>query len=116
MPTNSVISQEKIFDILKTIKFPNLSRDIVSFGLIKGVEIEDGLVRIKVRVAARDKNIPVAIEHDISRALRDLPGVREVQVEMSWVQPEGAAATPRAPHSSPPSDQPLLPGVKTKIA
>ena len=116
MTSNSTISQERILDILKTVKFPNLSRDIVSFGLIKGIEIEDGLVRVKVRVAARDKNVPVAIEHDISRALRDLDGVREVQVDMSWVQPEGAPATPHAPHSSPPSAEPLLPGVKTKIA
>lgn len=114
MSTHNHVSQEQILDILKTIKFPNLSRDIVSFGLIKGIEIEDGLVRIKVRVSARDKNVPVAIEHDISRALRDLPGVNEVQVDMSWVQPESAAQ--QAPHSSPPSDVPLLPGVRTKIA
>ena len=116
MSEHNHLSQERILDILKTIKFPNLSRDIVSFGLVKGIEIEDGLVRIKIRVSARDKNVPVAIENDISRALRDVQGVREVQVDMSWVQPEGAAAAPHAPHSSPPSDVPLLPGVKTKIA
>ena len=115
MAANDKITQERILDILKTVKFPKLSRDIVSFGLVKGVEIEDGLVRVKVRVAARDKNIPVAIEHDISRALRDLSGVKEVQVDMSWVQPESAAPT-HPPHSGPPSTEPILTGVKTKIA
>jgi ATP-binding protein involved in chromosome partitioning len=114
MPSDNHISQEQILDLLKTIKFPNLSRDIVSFGLIKGIEVEDGLVRVKVRVSSRDKNIPVAIENDISAALRGLPGVNEVHVDMSWVQPEGAQQ--QSPHSSPPSDEPLLPGVRTKIA
>lgn len=115
MTSNEKITQESLLEILKTVKFPKLSRDIVSFGLVKGIEIEDGLVRVKIRVAARDKNIVMAIEHDISRALRELPGVKEVQVDMSWVQPE-AIAPQHSPHGSPPSTGPILTGVRTKIA
>ena len=116
MTSNDKLTQEHVLEILKSVKFPNLSRDIVSFGLVKGIEIDDGVVKVKVRVPARDKNVPVAIEHDISRALRSLSGVREVQVDMSWVQPESAVPKPHAPHASPPSTEPILTGVKTKIA
>ncbi len=107
---------EQILEVLKKIKFPNLSRDIVSFGLIKDVEAEDGLVRITVKVSTRDPNIPRIIEEDISRTLGALEGVREVQVDMNWVQPDAAPAHGANPHAMPEPTEPILPGVKAKIA
>jgi ATP-binding protein involved in chromosome partitioning len=60
------------------------------------------------------------VEGDVNEAVKQIPGVREVQVEMHWTQPDGAAPhAPQAhrdPHASPPSNEPLLPGVKMKIA
>ena len=37
MPT-----QEQILDALKTVKFPGLSRDIVSFGFVKDLKVDGG--------------------------------------------------------------------------
>jgi ATP-binding protein involved in chromosome partitioning len=114
-------TQEQILDALKTVKFPKLSRDIVSFGLVKGVDVEDGVVRVDIHVSSRDPNVPVTIENDVTKALKHVAGIQEVRVEMHWAQPDGAAphAAPQAhhdPHASPPSTEPLLPGVKMKIA
>ncbi|RPH94338.1 iron-sulfur cluster assembly protein, partial [candidate division KSB1 bacterium] len=81
-------TQEQILTTLKGITFPKLSRDIVSFGLVKGIEIENGLVRVKIQVATRDPNIPVQIEKDVHQALHQISGVRDVHVDMNWIQPE----------------------------
>jgi ATP-binding protein involved in chromosome partitioning len=110
------LGKDDVLALLKGIKFPNLSRDIVSFGIIKGVEVQDGVVRVEVRVSSRDPNIPLAIETDISRTLKELPGVREVLVDMNWTQPETPAHGGHAPHAAPASDEPLLPGVRLKVA
>jgi ATP-binding protein involved in chromosome partitioning len=112
-------TQQQILDALKGVKYPNLSRDIVSFGIVKGVDTQDGVVRVDIQVAARDPNVPQIIESDVSKAIKALPGVKEVHVQMHWSQPEGAAHAPHAPrdpHALPPTNEPLLPGVRLKIA
>jgi len=112
-------TQQQILDALKGVKYPNLSRDIVSFGIVKGVETDDGNVHVNIQVAARDPNVPSAIERDINNAIKALPGVKEVHVQMHWSQPEGAPHAPqppRDPHALPPTTEPLLPGVRLKIA
>ena len=109
-------TQQQILEALKTVKFPSLSRDIVSFGLVKGIDVQDGKVRVDVQVSAHDATVPATIEKDINQALKQLAGVREVQVDMHWSQSSGAPQTARAPHESAPSAEPLLPGVKIKIA
>jgi len=113
MPT-----QTEVLDTLKTVRFPNLSRDIVSFGLVKGIEIKDGLVQVTVKVASRDPNVPDLIKRDVNQALSQLEGVREVQVVMHWSQPETPPMRAGTGHQAPaaPADESLLPGVKAKIA
>ncbi|MDD5087548.1 MAG: P-loop NTPase [bacterium] len=113
MPT-----QSQVLDVLKTVRFPNLSRDIVSFGLVKGIEIKDGLVQVTIKVASRDPSIPDAIKQSIHEALAQLDGVRDVQVDLHWSQPETPAIHGGASShaQSAPADEALLPGVKSKIA
>ena len=106
-------NHDQVLEALKSVKFPKLSRDIVSFGLVKGIEVEGDLVRVRLRVSTRDPNVPAEIERNVSRVVRTLAGVRNVHVDMSWVQPESA---PPAPHATPVPQEPLLPGVRLKIA
>ena len=112
--SSSQVTQEQILETLKTIKFPGLSRDIVSFGLIKGVEVDKGVVQIKVVLKTKDENIPQKIENEINAVTGKLSGVKEVQIEMNWTKPQEAAH--HDPHALPDDGVPLLPGVKVKIA
>jgi ATP-binding protein involved in chromosome partitioning len=89
-------------------------RDIVSFGLVKGVEIESGIVRIKIVLKTKDANIPQKIENEISAAVGKLSGVKEVHIDMNWTQPEQPHH--HDPHARPDDGVPLLPGVRIKIA
>jgi ATP-binding protein involved in chromosome partitioning len=111
------LTHEAVLETLKLVKFPKLSRDIVSFGIVKGVEIDHSQVVVKITVTTRDPNVPVVIERDVTKALRAIVGPRDIQVAMTWVQPESQQQMPmRDPHARPPSDEPLLPGVRTKVA
>lgn len=108
MPT-----QDQVLETLKKVKFPGLTRDIVSFGIIKEIRIEGNVVHVHVTVAARDPETPGKIEEDVASAVRQMPGVKEAQVHMTWSQP---ASAPQQPHSRPAPTSPILEKVRTKIA
>ena len=43
------VTQQQVLDALKSVRFPGLSRDIVSFGFVHDLKIEDGNVRLTIR-------------------------------------------------------------------
>ena len=99
MSDKTKVTENQILDKLKTVKYPGMSRDIVSFGLIKEVEIKDETATIKVTVNTRDEEIPVQIEKLVADAVKEMGGLKEVRVEMTWKQPQ--AAQPDQPQQQP---------------
>ena len=75
------LSSDKIRDALATVKFPGLSRDIVSFGLVEDVEVENGLVRIRLSVPSGSNHAIEQMARDAHEAVSRLDGVDEVQIE-----------------------------------
>ena len=54
-------SKEQILDALKSVKFPGLSRDIVSFGFVHDVVVEGGSVSFTVRFQTENQNAAAQI-------------------------------------------------------
>ena len=44
---------------LKAVKYPGFTRDIVSFGLVKSIQIDGGEVKVQLVIATNDP-IPIA--------------------------------------------------------
>jgi ATP-binding protein involved in chromosome partitioning len=74
------ISEEQVRDALRSVRYPGFSRDIVSFGLVKGVQIDRGEVKVQLALATNDPNIPATIKNDAEKILRELDGVRTAKV------------------------------------
>jgi ATP-binding protein involved in chromosome partitioning len=74
------ISETDVRNALKSVKYPGFSRDIVSFGLVKAVTIDNGEVKVQLALATNDPNIPATIKNDAERVLRELPNVRSAKV------------------------------------
>jgi ATP-binding protein involved in chromosome partitioning len=66
------ISEDEIREALRSVRYPGFSRDIVSFGLIKSVTIDNGDVRVQLALATNDPNVPATIKRDADEALRNL--------------------------------------------
>src|SRR4051812_35665388 len=64
------ISEVEIREALKSVRYPGFSRDIVSFGLVKSVTIDNGDVKVQLALATNDPNVPATIKRDSERALR----------------------------------------------
>lgn len=104
-------SESEIHAALATVRYPGFSRDIVSFGLVKGVSVDGGKVTVDISLATRDPNIPRLIHEQAEAALKQIPGVTEPKLNFDIKEPpntaQGSAAT--LPKSS-------IPGVKRIIA
>ena len=87
------ISEEQITEALKNVKYPGFSRDIVSFGLVKGIRIDGGAVTVQLALATNEPAIPQTIKTDAEKVLRDMPGVEQARVLIDiHAPPAGAGA------------------------
>src|SRR5438094_6291284 len=84
-----LVSEEQIRDALKSVRYPGFSRDIVSFGLVKSVKIDNGDVKVQLALATNDPNVPATIKNDAEHALCAIEGVRSVKVLIDIQAPPG---------------------------
>jgi ATP-binding protein involved in chromosome partitioning len=102
------LSETEVRAALRNVKYPGFSRDIVSFGLIKSVNIDNGEVKVQLALATNDPNVPQTIKTDAERVLRGIAGVQSAKVLIDiHAPPTGAGAGAGAT---------LLPGIKHVIA
>ena len=78
---------------MKSVKYPGFTRDIVSFGLVKSVSIENGEVRVQLALATNDPNVPATIKSDAEKALRNIDGVQRAKVLIDIHAPPAGAGT-----------------------
>jgi len=105
-------NRDEIMAALKAVKYPGYSRDIVSFGLVKEVSADAGAVSVHLTLPSNSPQLAAQIKADCEHAVRALPGVGDVRVEIQ--QPTGPHAGPAGPN--PWAQQSRVPGVKRVIA
>ena len=110
----STALESRVWDALKAIRFPGMSRDIVSFGFVKAVALRpDGTVHVRLEISTREPAAAEEVRREAERSVAAIEGVSRAEVEL--VVPRApsrdesaAAAIARNPA--------LLPAVKAVIA
>jgi ATP-binding protein involved in chromosome partitioning len=97
---------EQIRESLKQVKYPGFSRDIVSFGLVKGVEMDGADVTVRIEIATKDPKVPQQVFQDVHAVLDGMDGVGAVKVDILVKDAPEAAGTGKS----------SIPGVKRIIA
>src|SRR5438034_1818495 len=87
------ISEEQVRDALRSVRYPGFSRDIVSFGLVKNVQIDRGEVQVQLALATNDPNVPATIKTDAEKSLRGIDGVRSAKVLIDIHAPPAGSGT-----------------------
>lgn len=82
------MTDEDIRNSLKQVKYPGFSRDILSFGLVRGVDLADGAATVQLAVTTADPKVPAQLKNDVEKAVRQVPGVQEVSVEIAVTPPK----------------------------
>ena len=100
-------SPQEILAELKKIKYPGFSRDIVSFGLIKDIEVAHAGVTVILAAPAAKPEIINEIAGEIRRAIGAMAGAPPVNLQIDQAPPPRMAGTlPRRP----------IPGVSHVVA
>jgi len=107
------MTPELITNALKNVKYPGYSRDIVSFGLVKDVVANQGAVSVVVQLTGGTAEIAQDIKAQAETAIRALPGVQHVHVNVLLP----ATAPGSAPvQSNPWQGQNKVPGIRRVVA
>jgi ATP-binding protein involved in chromosome partitioning len=106
MAVTSQISREAVLDALRTVKDPELHRDILSLDMVKDLKVEGGTVSLHFELTTPACPLKATIEEDIKSALGRVPGYEGVVIE--W----GAKVRATAPREG---GKPVA-GVKNIIA
>ncbi|HSL85045.1 MAG TPA: Mrp/NBP35 family ATP-binding protein [Thermoanaerobaculia bacterium] len=111
--------EDRIWQALKTVKFPGMSRDIVSFGFVENVTTDGGRVGIVLQMTTHNEEAVARVRDEVERAAAGVEGAGSVEVELKVSRPKGRAA------AGPPGggaqravsqDARLLPDVKHVVA
>jgi len=85
------VSEEHVKEALKGVKYPGFSRDIVSFGLVKGIRIEGEAVTVQLALATNEPAIPQTIKREAEEILRAMAGVGQAKVLIDILAPPAGA-------------------------
>ena len=102
------ITEAQVREVLKAVKFPGLTRDIVSFGFVKRIVVDGGRIEVAIEMTTANPEAAATVERESRRALEGLPGATEVVLDCK-------AQAPHAPPGATPQRQ-VLAGVRRKIA
>ncbi len=105
MPT-----QEQVLEALKKVRFPGLSRDIVSFGFVRDIRIDGGSVAFTIHFQTENPNVGQQLTRDAEAAVRGIAGVDNVRVNLEIAARQMAAGPMTGGQAG------ILEGVRYKIA
>jgi len=80
-------SKKQILEALKQVDDPEIPVDIVNLGLVYGVSVEDGIVRLRLTTTSPGCPVGDFLTQAVERALVKVPGVDAVDVEFVWDPP-----------------------------
>ncbi len=80
-------TEEQVREALKGVYDPEIPVDIVNLGLVYGVSVEDGIVRVKMTTTSLGCPVGDFLAQEVERAIQRLEGVDAVGVEFVWDPP-----------------------------
>ncbi|MGB9691945.1 MAG: Mrp/NBP35 family ATP-binding protein [Candidatus Sumerlaeaceae bacterium] len=80
----STIALETLWAALRTVIEPELGRDIVSLNMVRDLQVcDDGKVSVTIVLTTPACPLKAEIQGSVTRALMQIPGVRQVDVQMT---------------------------------
>ena len=82
MPT-----EQEVVEALRGVEDPELGMDIVELGLMYDVEVDGGKVKVTHSLTSMGCPAGPMIQEGIYEAAAAVPGVEEVEVDLTWEPP-----------------------------
>jgi metal-sulfur cluster biosynthetic enzyme len=82
MPT-----KHEVVEALRQVEDPELGMDIVELGLFYDADIEGSTVKVLHTLTSMGCPVGPMIQEDIARVVQEIPGVDDVEVELTFDPP-----------------------------
>ncbi|MBW4418235.1 MAG: iron-sulfur cluster carrier protein ApbC [Myxacorys californica WJT36-NPBG1] len=86
MPTT--LSSESVLEVLKPVQDPELRKSLVELNMIRNVKVEDGTVSFTLVLTTPACPLRQFIVEDCERAVKTLPNVKHVEVDVTAETPQ----------------------------
>jgi ATP-binding protein involved in chromosome partitioning len=77
----------RVYDALRTVRYPGMSRDIVSFGFVRKVEVEDDAVVVELEMSTHNPDAAEQVRSAAEEVVGELDGVSAVDVRLLVNEP-----------------------------
>jgi ATP-binding protein involved in chromosome partitioning len=74
--------ESQVWAVLREVRFPGMSRDVVSFGFVDKVSVEGGVVRVELAIVSHNAEAAQQVRRQAESAIAGLPGVVAVDVAL----------------------------------
>ena len=82
-----MVVREDVVEALHGVEDPELGMDIVELGLMYDVEVDGPKVKVLYSLTSMGCPAGAMIQEDIDRVVSELPGVEQVQSELTFEPP-----------------------------
>jgi metal-sulfur cluster biosynthetic enzyme len=82
-----MVTRDDVVEALHQVEDPELGMDIVELGLLYDVEVEGPKVKVIHSLTSIGCPAGPMIQEDIHRTALEVPGVEDVEVELTWDPP-----------------------------
>ena len=80
-------SKNDVLEALRQVEDPELGMDIVDLGLVYEVEVEGPTAKVRYSLTSMGCPAGPLIAQDIDRVAREVPGVEDVDLELTFDPP-----------------------------
>jgi metal-sulfur cluster biosynthetic enzyme len=81
------VTRDEVVEALRGVEDPELGMDIVDLGLMYDVEVDGSKVKVIYSLTSMGCPVGPMIDEQIGEAARAVPGVEEVETELTWDPP-----------------------------
>jgi metal-sulfur cluster biosynthetic enzyme len=81
------VTKNDVLEALHQVEDPELGMDVVDLGLVYEVEVEGPKVKVLHTLTSMGCPVGPMIQEDIQRVAAELPGVEDVEVELTFDPP-----------------------------
>jgi ATP-binding protein involved in chromosome partitioning len=86
--TSLTLSPQAVLEVLRPVQDPELRRSLVELNMIRNVQVDDGAVRFTLVLTTPACPLREFIVEDCQKAVRTLPGVTSVDVQVTAETPQ----------------------------
>jgi metal-sulfur cluster biosynthetic enzyme len=80
-------TRDEVVEALRQVEDPELGMDIVDLGLMYDVEVDGPKVKVTYTLTSMGCPVGPMIDEQIGEVARAVPGVEEVETELTWDPP-----------------------------